>query len=299
MMILKEIDELKKSKNAVILAHNYQPEEIYQVADFVGDSLELARVASNVEADVIVFCGVRFMAETAKILNPEKKVLLAANDAGCQMAEMISAAKVRELRNNFPDAAVACYVNTTAETKTECDVCVTSSNAVKIINSLPQNQIIFVPDKNLGSYVAKNCSKKIILTDGYCYVHDCISVKDVEKIREKYHEAPILVHPESPSVVVDKCDYVCSTSQMISVSKEVDAKVIIVGTEIGMLAKLRQEVPEKTFVPLKSDAICGDMKLTDLDMVKDCLLHEKNEIFLDKDVMLKAKSCIDKMLLLS
>ncbi len=298
-MILKEIDELKKSKNAVILAHNYQPEEIYQVADFVGDSLELARVASNVEADVIVFCGVRFMAETAKILNPEKKVLLAANDAGCQMAEMISATKVRELRNNFPDAAVACYVNTTAETKTECDVCVTSSNAVKIINSLPQNQIIFVPDKNLGSYVAKNCSKKIILTDGYCYVHDCISVKDVEKIREKYHEAPILVHPESPSEVVDMCDYVCSTSQMISVSKEVDAKVIIVGTEIGMLAKLRQEVPEKTFVPLKSDAICGDMKLTDLDMVKDCLLHEKNEIFLDKDVMVKAKSCIDKMLLLS
>ncbi len=299
MSILKEINELKKNKNAIVLAHNYQPEEIYQVADFVGDSLELAKVASEVVADIIVFCGVRFMAETAKILNPRKKVLLPAANAGCQMADMVNAEKVRELREKFPNAIVACYVNTTAETKTECDVCVTSANAVKVINSLTQNQIIFVPDKNLGSFVAKNSKKEIILADGYCYVHDCISIEDVEIVREQYPDAPILIHPESKREVVDMCDYVCSTSQMISVSKEIDAQTIVVGTEVGMLAKLRQEVPEKIFVPLKSNALCSDMKLTTLEMVRDCLAFEKNEIILDKEVMEKAKVCIDRMLLLS
>ncbi len=299
MSILEDIKRLKKEKNAVVLAHNYQPAEIYQVADFVGDSLELAKKAKEVEAEIIVFCGVKFMAETAKILNPKKKVLLAAKNAGCKMADMIDAEKVRQAKQEHPQAAVACYVNTTAQTKTECDVCVTSANAVKVINSMPQEQIIFVPDKNLGSFVAKNCRKQIILVDGFCYVHNDISVEDVQKARALYLDAPIMIHPESPRQVVDLCDFVCSTSQMISVAKSSRASTIVVGTEIGMLAMLEREVPTKKFVPLKKNAICEDMKLTELQMVKNCLENEENEIVLDQGVIEKARVCIDKMLILS
>ncbi len=299
MSILEEIKRLKEENNAVILAHNYQPAEIYQVADFVGDSLELAKKAKMVQSEVIVFCGVKFMAETAKILNPTKKVLLAAKEAGCRMADMVDAELVQSMKKKHPQAVVACYVNTTAKTKTQCDVCVTSANAVKVINSLPEKQIIFVPDKNLGAYVAANSPKEIILVDGCCYVHNDIKPEDVQRARELYSQAPIMIHPESRPEVVELCDFVCSTSQMISVAKSSDAKTFIVGTEIGMIAKLQQECPEKKFVPLKKDAVCEDMKLTSLQMVKDCLQFGENEIFLEKDVIDKAKGCIDKMLILS
>ncbi len=299
MSILEEIKRLKEEKKAVILAHNYQPSEIYQVADFVGDSLELAKKAKDVQADIIVFCGVKFMAETAKILNPSKKVLLAAKQAGCRMAEMVDAGMVRAMKKKYPQAVVACYVNTTAETKTECDVCVTSANAAKVVNSLPQEQVIFVPDKNLGANVAANSKKEVILVDGYCYVHNDIRVKDVQRARALYPQAPIMIHPESCPEVVELCDHVCSTSQMISVAKSNGASSFVVGTEIGMIAKLRQECPDKKFFPLKADAVCQDMKLTELQMVKDCLQLGSNEIVLEKDVMDKAKGCIDKMLALS
>ena len=299
MSIVKDIIKLKKEKNAVILAHNYQPSQIYQVADFVGDSLELAKKAKDVKAEVIVFCGVKFMAETAKILNPSKKVILAAQQAGCKMADMVDAAMVREQKKKHPKAAVACYVNTTAQTKTECDVCVTSANAVRVVNALPQQQVIFVPDKNLGAYVAANSKKDIVLVDGFCYVHNDICTEDVHKARELYPDAPIMIHPESAPDVVELCDFVCSTSQMISVAKTSQASTLIVGTEIGMLAKLEQECPDKKFVPLKKDAVCQDMKLTDLQMVKDCLQKGSNEITLEQDVIDRARGCIDKMLSLS
>ncbi len=299
MSIIKDIQRLKEEKNAVILAHNYQPAKIYQVADFVGDSLELAKKAKAVDAKIIVFCGVRFMAETAKILNPGKKVLLAAPQAGCQMADMVDAAKVRAAKSKHPKAVVACYVNTTAQTKTECDVCVTSANAIKVVSSLKEKQVIFVPDKNLGAWVEANCQKDIILVEGFCYVHNNISVQDVEKVRKLYPEAPIMIHPESRPEVVALCDFVCSTSQMIAVAKETQASTLVVGTELGMIAKLEQECPNKTFVPLKKDAICADMKLTSLKMIKDCLKKGVGEISLEQEVIDKARGCIDKMLSLS
>jgi len=297
--MIEKIKKLKKEKNAVILAHNYQKKEIYQIADYVGDSLELAKIAKKVTSDIIVFCGVRFMAETAKILNPSKTVLLPEQEAGCPMANMVNEKSVASLKKQYPKAKVACYINTTAATKTLCDVCVTSANALKVIRKIGSEQIIFVPDKNLASYVAQNTTKEVIPYKGFCYVHDKFSVSDVRSIKIKYPKAKILIHPESPKEVIELADFVCSTSQMIGVSREIEETDIIVGTEVGMIEKLKQECPSKNFIPLRDDAICKTMKLTSLESVLNCLKDNKYEVQLSTETIDLANKSINRMLELS
>ncbi len=295
--MIKEIEKLKKEKNAIILAHNYQRKEVQEIADFLGDSLELARKAASLSADVIIFAGVSFMAETAKILNPDKKVLLPEESAYCEMAEMVDVKELKKLREKYPDAAVVSYINTTAETKTLTDIVCTSANAVKIVESVPQNKIIFVPDKNLGTYVKKRTKKEIILYDGFCYVHHkLIMKKDIEKIREEYPDAHIMVHPETPEEIQEMADSILSTGQMIKQAGKIKEKTIIVGTEIGMVDRLKRDFPDKNFIPLTMRARCRGMKEITLESILNSLKYDRYEIVLDKEVMEKAKIPIERML---
>lgn len=295
--MIKEIEKLKKEKNAIILAHNYQRKEVQEIADFLGDSLELARKAASLSADVIIFAGVSFMAETAKILNPDKKVLLPEESAYCEMAEMVDVKELKKLREKYPDAAVVSYINTTAETKTLTDIVCTSANAVKIVESVPQNKIIFVPDKNLGTYVKKRTKKEIILYDGFCYVHHkLIMKKDIEKIREEYPDAHIMVHPETPEEIQEIADSILSTGQMIKQAGKIKEKTIIVGTEIGMVDRLKRDFPDKNFIPLTMRARCRGMKEITLESILNSLKYDRYEIVLDKEVMEKAKIPIERML---
>ncbi len=292
----EEILKLKKEKNAVILAHNYQIGEVQDIADFIGDSLELARKASNLDADVIVFCGVDFMAETAAILSPEKTVLLPAADANCPMAEMITAGELRVLKERFPDAAVVCYVNTSAEVKAESYICCTSSNAVKIVESLDEDQIIFVPDKNLGSYVARFTDKQIMPWEGFCFVHDRITPEDVINARKLHPDAEVLVHPECRAEVVDLADHVYSTSGMIKHVCESGNKEFIIGTEVGIIHRMNKDCPDKSCYPLSPNAICITMKRTDLHKVLRSLETLTPEMTVPKDVADKARLAIRRML---
>ncbi|WP_406660982.1 quinolinate synthase NadA [Methanolobus sp. ZRKC3] len=294
---LKEkILQLKKERNAVILAHNYQIEEVQDIADFTGDSLELARKAANQSADVIVFCGVDFMAETAAILSPEKTVLLPAPDANCPMAEMITAGELRVLKERFPDAAVVCYVNTTAEVKAESDICCTSSNAVKVVESLDADQIIFVPDKNLGSYVARFTDKKVLPWEGFCFVHDRITPEDVNTARQLHPDAQVLVHPECRAEVVDMADHVFSTSGMIEHVCKSSNKEFIIGTEVGILHRMKKDCPDKLCYPLSSQAICTNMKRTDLQKVYNSLKSLTPRVTVPEDVADRARLAIQRML---
>lgn len=294
---LKEkILQLKKERNAVILAHNYQLGEVQDIADFTGDSLELARKAVNLDADVIVFCGVDFMAETAAILSPEKKVLLPAADANCPMAEMITAGELRVLKERFPEAAVVCYVNTTAEVKAESDICCTSSNAVKVVESLDADKVIFVPDRNLGSYVARFTDKEIMPWEGFCFVHDRITPEDVKKARELHPDAEVLVHPECRAEVVDMADRVFSTSGMIKHVCKSDKKEFIIGTEVGILHRMKKDCPEKSCYPLSSNAICITMKRTDLGKVYRSLESLTPRVTVPEDVADRARLAIQRML---
>ncbi|MBN2880359.1 MAG: quinolinate synthase NadA [Clostridia bacterium] len=303
--IVDRIQELKKKHNAVILAHYYQIPEIQAVADMVGDSYGLSKKSADTDADVIVFCGVKFMAESAKILSPEKTVILPNMDAGCPMADMITAEDVKKLKKQYPDAAFVCYVNTSAEVKAECDVCCTSSNSVKIVNSLEQKRIVFLPDKNLGRYVAENAeNKEVITVDGYCPVHDIIVAGQVLEAKEKYPGAPFLVHPECPDDVIELADFVGSTTQILNQAGEVEAKTIIVGTEDGILYKLKEQNPDKEFVMVSSNFVCDDMKkttLNDLLMAFESLEASKpiNVIELDEEIRSKAQASLDRMLELS
>jgi len=296
----QKITELKNAKNAVILAHYYQTEDIIDIADFVGDSYALSKQANETDAEIIVFCGVRFMAESAKILSPDKKVLLPAEDAGCPMADMVTPADIKRLRQQHPDAVVVCYVNSSYEVKAQCDVCVTSSNAVKIISALQEERVVFVPDQNLANYVARQLpGKHIIPFAGFCIVHHRLNALDVDKSRQAMPDAKLLVHPECPLEVIDKADFVGSTAQIISHAGQSPHKRFLIGTEEGILYTLKKENPDKEFYLLSPKLFCVNMKRTKLEDVYQALEREQHEIVLDKDTMDKARTSLDRMLMMA
>ncbi len=296
MRQVDEINRLKRKKNSIILVHNYQRPEIYQVADFIGDSLELSRKSVGVDADIIVFCGVDFMAESAFILNPQKTVLLPVLEARCPMAGMADAEGVRRMKQQHPDAAIVSYVNTSAEVKAESDICCTSANAVKVVNSLDQDEIIFVPDENLASYVQRYSSKHIIPWRGWCYVHTTFSAEGLKKARQMHPNAEVIVHPECKPEVIDLADYVCSTSQMIKRVKESSKNEFIIGTEVGMIKRLKMIYPEKVFYTAPPGATCIQMKKTTLQSVFTALEKEQHMVRVIEDVRLRAKKALDRML---
>lgn len=299
MDIVEEIRKLQSERDAVILAHNYQPDEVQDIADFVGDSLELAIKVTEVERSVIVFCGVHFMAETAVILNPAKTVLLPDPEAGCPMADMITGEQLREFKAQYPGALAACYINSTAEVKAECDICVTSANAVEAIRSLPADKpIIFVPDRHLGSYVAEQSGRELILWPGFCPTHARLTGQQVEVARAAYPEALVLVHPESPKPVRDAADAVLSTGGMCRFVRESTARHFIIGTEVGMLYRLRSENPEKFFHSLLDQAVCPNMKKISLEKIRDSLLEMRPVIKVDEGVAARARHAIAAMLAL-
>ncbi len=295
--LIQKIQQLKRKRNAVILVHNYQIGEVQDIADYTGDSLELSRTASKTNADVIVFCGVRFMAETASILCPDKLVLMPDINAGCPMADMITRDELKALKKEHPKATVVAYVNTSAEVKAEIDICCTSGNAVKVVESLKDaSEIIFVPDKYLGHYVSVKANRDLILWDGYCPVHAKILPEDIARQRKAHPKAKIIVHPECTPKVIQLADEALSTSGMCKYAKLSDASEIIVGTEPGMLYRLRKENPEKKFYPLSDQAICQDMKLTTLEKVLWCLENMKYEVKVPEDIQIRAKRAMDRML---
>lgn len=294
--ISSRIEELKKKHHAVLIAHNYQIGEVQDVADFVGDSLELSQKAAQIESDIIVFCGVHFMAETAAILSPEKTVLLPEKDAGCPMADMITASDMREWKKRYPGRKIVCYVNTTAEVKAECDICCTSSNAVEVVESLDGDEILFAPDKNLAAYVARYTNKKIIPWDGYCYVHNNIHVKDIEEKRRLYPDAEVWVHPESRPEVIDIADKVFSTGKMVKEAGETKKNKIILGTEAGMTYRLKKENPDKEFYPAKDLSFCFNMKKIDLNKVLKSLEDLKYKVEVPSEISKKALGSIKKMI---
>ena len=295
--IADKIQKLKKARNAVILAHNYQLAEVQDIADFTGDSLELARKAANLDEDVVVFCGVHFMAETAAMLSPEKTVLLPDPQSGCPMADMATGDDVIALKRQYPDAVVVCYVNSTAEVKAVSDVCCTSANAVNIVNRIPEEkQIIFVPDKYLGGHVARMTGRDIILFDGYCPTHARQLAAHVAAAREQYPEAPVIVHPESRKDVCLAADEALSTGQMCAFAKQSDAKTIIVGTEIGLLHRLKKESPDKRFVPLLEQAVCENMKKINLEKILWSLEEMAPRITVPEAVASKANQAVVTML---
>jgi len=295
--LIEKINRLKKKKNAVVLVHNYQRKEIYEVADFLGDSLDLAKKAASTDAKIIVFCGVDFMAETAKILNPNSKVLLPAREATCPMANMITIESLNELKAKHPNAAVVSYVNTNADVKAESDVCCTSMNAVHIVEKIPQDEIIFIPDQHLATYVQEHTKKKIIKCEGFCYVHSKILADSVKKAKELHPKAKVIAHPESPIEVLKLADHVTGTGGMITYSKESDAKEFIIATEEGMVNRLIRDVQDKTFYPIGT--VCFNMKKNTLEKVYEALINEQYEITIDPDIAIKAKVAINKMIALS
>lgn len=291
------IEVLKKQRNAVIVAHSYQNDDVQEIADIVGDSFALSRFCASSSYDVIVFCGVHFMAESAKLLSPDKTVLLPEKDAGCPMADMVTAEALKEAKMQYPNAAVVCYINSTAEVKAECDICCTSSNALQVIRSLEQKDILFVPDCNLGSYVAKQVPEKnIILWKGFCTTHHRIRRDDVIKVRELHPDAILLVHPECRPEVVELADYVGSTKQIIDYASSSDKSKFIIGTEMGVLYKLKKDNPEKKFYLLSTGLVCPNMKKTSLQSVYEALRDMKTNIVLDETISERARVPLDRML---
>lgn len=298
--IIDEIIELKNERNAVILAHLYQRPEIQQIADYVGDSLGLAQKAAATDADVIVFCGVHFMAESASILCPDKIVLLPEPDAGCPMADMVTADQLREMKADYPDALVVTYVNSSAAVKAESDIICTSANAVKVVLSLPPDkQIIFTPDKNLGAFVASRTGRELLLWPGYCPTHDQLRAEQIEKLRAAHPEADVLIHPEARPEVLRLADCVCSTSQMIGYVRESEKEEFIIGTEEGILYKLTSEFPEKRFYLAAQELYCRNMKLTSLEKLRDCLQQLQPRVSVDSGIRDKANRALARMLELS
>ena len=296
--LIDEILSLKKEKDAIILAHNYQLPEVQDIADLCGDSLELSRAAATRDGEVIVFCGVDFMAETAAILSPEKTVLLPAPGACCPMAQMISADELRFAKARNPDAAVVCYVNTTAEVKAESDICCTSSNAVKVVNSVEQDRVIFVPDRNLGRYAARFTKKEVLPWEGFCIVHDQITPAQVAAARQAYPDAVLLVHPECRPEVIDLADHVASTAGIIQQVCTSPEREFIIGTEVGILHRLAKECPEKQCYPLSQASVCQNMKKTDLAKVRDALQTHHPRITVPKEIADRARGAIERMLAL-
>ncbi len=318
--IVEEIMKLKEERNAIILSHNYQREEIQDIADFIGDSLELSREAAGVECDVIVFCGVNFMAESASILSPDKTVLLPELGANCPMADMIRVSGEREvwksfpgyreqphfvfphdftlldIKRQYPDLPVVAYVNTTADVKAESYICCTSANVVKVIEALPQQEVICIPDRNLSAWAQSRTKKRVISWDGFCHVHDRVTAEDVEMARREHPDALFVAHPECRMEVLERADHVTSTSGMLRFARESDAREFIIGTEVGLLYRLRKENPDKVFYPLRKDMICPNMKKTRLQSVLTALRQMRHVIKVPEDIRVRAKEALDRML---
>ncbi len=300
--LVEKIKELKKRRNAIILAHNYQRGEVQDIADFTGDSLGLSQQAAKTDADVIVFCGVHFMAETAAILCPQKMVLIPDKHAGCPMAAMVAAHELIEKKKQHPGAKVVCYVNTTAAVKAESDICCTSSNAKKIVASIPEDEeILFIPDKSLGAYVASQLNRKIILWEGYCPTHHRILACDILRLKEKYPRAKVVVHPECTPDVIALADCVASTTGIAKYAREVNVngEAIIVGTENGILHRLRKENPRKTFLSVTPLAECPNMKLNTLEKVLWALEDLEFQVTVPKDIAERALRAIQRMMISS
>ncbi len=298
-MLKEEILRLKKEKNAVILAHFYQKDEVQDIADYVGDSLALSKTAANTDADIIVFCGVYFMAETAKILSPDKKVLLPKENSLCRMAAMIKASDLQQYKNENPDRFIVTYVNTRADIKALSDVIVTSSNAEKIVENYKDKKIMYVPDKNLGTYLRDKTGYDIDVWPGYCYIHDLLTINDISKKRKQFPEAKLLIHPEAPLEVLKQADFVGSTKQILDYATKSNSKEFIIGTDIGILYALRKNNPDKTFHILSNGLSCINMKRISLEDVYKSLLEEKHEIHVDEEIAMKARIALDRMMELS
>jgi quinolinate synthase len=318
--ITEEILNLKAKRNAIILAHNYQRGEVQDIADYTGDSLELSRLAANTDCNVIVFCGVNFMAESASILSPDKIVLLPAKNASCPMADMISVSGPRALKNYFPGyevaepytfpadftlmdikkryphAPVVTYVNSSAEVKAASDICCTSANAVKVVDSLKENEVICVPDKHLAAWIAHNTNKRIISWDGFCHVHDRVTPSDIDNARQRYPQAVILAHPECRLDVLLKADHVTSTSGMLRYAASSDAKEFVIGTEVELIYRLKKDNPEKRFYPLRGDMICPNMKKTTLKTVLAALQNLEHIIKTPEPIRERANQALNRML---
>jgi quinolinate synthase len=294
--IIKRIQELKKARNAVILAHNYQRGEVQDIADFRGDSLELAQQATRTKADVIVFCGVHFMAETASILNPKKKVLLPDASAGCPMADMITAEQLRQRKRELPGVTVVTYVNSTAEVKAESDYCCTSANGVKVVNAIKDKEILFVPDQYLGDYITKKTGKSMHMWPGYCPTHVKILPEDIIQRKKEYPKAKVVVHPECRPDVIDLADGVFSTSGMVRYAAREEVKELIVGTEVEIVHRLTRENPGKKFIPASNKAICPDMKKITLEKILESLETLTPEVKVPEEIRVNALLPVERML---
>ena len=294
--LLAKIEQLKDERKAVILAHNYQRGEIQDIADFTGDSLGLSIKAAETDAQLIVFCGVQFMAETAAILSPEKTVLLPDESAGCPLADMITAKQLSEMKQKYPDALVVCYVNSSAKVKAESDYCCTSANAVEVVNSMPMDKrIIFVPDQHLGRFVAEETGRDLVLWPGYCWVHVVITEDDIKNAKTKYADAVVMAHPECTEPVKELADQILSTGQMLKFAEKSTAKQFIVATETGMIHPLKKQNPEAEFIPASDRAICPNMKKITLEKVIWSLEDMKYKIVLPDEIRLKARKALDRM----
>jgi quinolinate synthase len=294
--LIEKIKKLKQQHNAVILAHNYQPPEIQDLADFGGDSLGLSIKAAETDADVIVFCGVRFMAETAAILSPDKTVLLPDEQAGCPMADMITADQLRDLKQKHTDALVVCYVNSSAEVKAESDYCCTSANAVEVVDSLPRDkQMIFVPDQHLGRFVIEKTARDLILWPGYCHVHVVITEEDIKNAKQEHPDAVVLTHPECTEPVKAVSDRLLSTGQMLRFVADSEVKQFIIATEVGIIHALKKQNPSAEFFPATTRAICPNMKRITLDKVLWSLQDLQHKVTVPKDISIKAKKSLDMM----
>jgi quinolinate synthase len=297
--LVEKILKLKKERNAIILAHNYQLGEVQDIADFVGDSLELSQNAAKTSADVIVFCGVHFMAETASILCPDKVVLLPDMNAGCPMADMVTAERLRAKKKEHPQAVVVCYVNSSAEVKAESDICCTSANGVRIVENLDAREILFVPDQYLGHYISAKTGRKMILWPGFCPTHVRIKPERIRELKREYPEAKVVVHPECTPEVIALADEVFSTSGMCRYARREDVREMVVGTEIGIIHRLRKENPAKRFIPVSEQALCPNMKLITLEKVLWSLDEMSPEVKVPERIRRKAKAAVDKMLQIS
>ena len=297
---LKEkIAQLKRELRAVIVAHNYERPEVQDIADFVGDSLELSRRCTEVDTGTIVFCGVRFMAETAAILNPDRTVLLSEGSAGCPLADMINIDELMKWKQRYPKASVVSYVNSSAETKAESDICCTSANGVKVVDSVANDDILFVPDQNLGHYISTQTKKNVILYPGFCYVHHRLKPEQVKLAKQLHPDAKVLVHPECRPEVIDLAEAALSTSQMLRYVKASSHQSFIIGTEEGLLHRLRLENPDKSFYLISNSQICTDMKKTTLETVAQTMELRQNMVTIPEATRIKAKQAVDRMLAIS
>lgn len=297
MDIVEKIQQLKKEKNAVILAHYYVRPEVQEIADYIGDSFYLSKVAVDLKEQTVVFCGVSFMGESAKILNPNKIVLMPDMHADCAMAHMADKETIQKMRETYEDLAVVCYINSTAELKQYADVCVTSANAVKIVRALPQKNIFFIPDKNLARYVAEQVPEKhVILNQGYCPIHEKMKVEEVKKAKEMYPQAEVLVHPECPESVCQMADYIGSTSGIISYATKSDCQEFIVCTEVGVRYELEKQNPEKHFYFTETEPVCEDMKLITLEKILEVLEQEENTVQISDELRTHSGKPLEKML---